>query len=214
MTVRIHSAEHRQSGSTLAELLVVVAIVGSVVLISIPAFNQIIPQYRIQTTASELASTIQLARQKAVANRAPWRVTFDLDNERFALQRMTQQPTASVPYSTAGNWRAVGRNGQPLAAGAAVQWIPTGGVDLRAGSVKPFKDIDGDGLQEIVFTHQGQVATWPASGQTATLTFTDADGNPELPELVIAVDARYVNYNRYAIRANGIGKTTVVPYKE
>ena len=49
-------------GYTLAELLTVVGIVGVVSLVSIPAFIQLMPQYRIRGASTELSAALRMTQ--------------------------------------------------------------------------------------------------------------------------------------------------------
>lgn len=55
-----------QSGFTLVELMVVVALVGIVLMWGVPNFSRLTAQKRVEATVTQLVSSIQLARSQAM----------------------------------------------------------------------------------------------------------------------------------------------------
>jgi prepilin-type N-terminal cleavage/methylation domain-containing protein len=66
----------RPHGFSLIELLVVITILGGVLAMAIPNFARFVARDRVDAAAQELQSTLTLARQKALARRANYRVTL------------------------------------------------------------------------------------------------------------------------------------------
>lgn len=64
------------SGFSLIELLSVVAIIGVMVAVSLPALSNYLVLYRIRGAAQQVASEIQTARLKAVSNNVSYGVVF------------------------------------------------------------------------------------------------------------------------------------------
>ena len=60
----------RQSGFTIIELIVVVAILGIILAIATPSFQQMIANQRISSTTSTLQSALMLARSEALKRNA------------------------------------------------------------------------------------------------------------------------------------------------
>lgn len=67
MTVR---KNRRDAGFSLVELLVVVAIIGTMVAVSIPAIGSYIRNYRIRGAAAQVAGELQTARARAIKRNA------------------------------------------------------------------------------------------------------------------------------------------------
>lgn len=80
-------------GYSLSELLTIVAIIGLISMVTIPAFMQLMPQYRLRSAASEMAASLKVLRARAVATRSNWRMEVDRDNNRYRLQRLNAAGT-------------------------------------------------------------------------------------------------------------------------
>lgn len=109
-------------GYSLPELLTVVAIMGAVTLVTLPAFMQLMPQYRIRNAASEMTATLRMLRQKAVGTRTDWKMTVDPGNDRYALSRWN-----------GASWTQIGSNGRPTRGGLA-QWTKFSNVNILGGA--------------------------------------------------------------------------------
>lgn len=70
-----------QSGFTLVELMVVIAVLAILVSIGIPGFQSIVAQNRATSTANELLATLQFARSAAIAHSRPVTVRPRTDND-------------------------------------------------------------------------------------------------------------------------------------
>ncbi|HYC58247.1 MAG TPA: GspH/FimT family pseudopilin [Thermoanaerobaculia bacterium] len=113
-----------QRGYSLPELLTVVAIMGILSLITLPAFNKLMPQYRIRSAASEIAASLRMLRSQAVSTRNQFRMTLDPANERYT---MAQQ-------NAAGTWIPILETGRPTPNGD-IRWKNLNRVDLMGGAV-------------------------------------------------------------------------------
>lgn len=182
-------------GFSLAEILVVVMIIGLIVGVGLPALNQLFPQYRIRAASSQLATAVRMARQKAVSTRLPHRITLDLAGNRYAAFTYD----GSGPLTSAANWVPVDSLWQPTP--GPPKWVSLG-ADLRTYAVRPFGDIDSDGNQDIVFNRDGTL------NRAGIASMTPAPGT------LLAVDSTWVTFNRYRITASELGRIDVTAYKQ
>lgn len=204
--------DHNARGYTLTELLTVVAIVGIATLATVPAILQLMPQYRIRSAATELASAIRAARQRAMSTRLPYKIEFSPSNDcyRYAMFSTTVPPTDDNMKVTS-NWRYMNARGREPGTGTSTD-ICTSAVDLRTNTGNPFKDVEGGSAStdvDLIFLRNGQVADNPAAGTTTPrLTFGTS------PSVVFAINSGLVRYNRYYISVTELGQVTVTSAKE
>jgi len=194
-----------ERGVSLTELLTIVAIIGVIALITVPALVQLMPQYRIRSAASDASASLRMLRQKAISTRTPWRISFDDTNDRYAYS-VLNAPNANRAVAT--NWRNVGRDFQILAPSRGVQWIRTSAVALNTATTNSFKDVDCDGNKDIIFLRDGSVADNQNCSAGAFLTFGTR------PSMVFTVDNTLVKFNRYYLSLDRNGKLTIQPTKE
>jgi prepilin-type N-terminal cleavage/methylation domain-containing protein len=77
MRVQEKGAFRREAGFTLAEMLVVVTLIGLVALVAVPNVGAFFRAYRVRTASDQLTGHIRTARQIAVTQRLP--VTFTIN---------------------------------------------------------------------------------------------------------------------------------------
>ncbi|MEA2164515.1 MAG: hypothetical protein QOK37_2642 [Thermoanaerobaculia bacterium] len=194
------------SGYSLTELLTVVGIIGVVMLVSIPALFQLMPQYRIRSASTELAAALRLTRQDAIGTRRPWRITIDGPNHQYAIS-MLNAPSANRTVST--NWTHIGENNRPVS-GTGTWWkqLPSDIIISTTG----FLDIDCANGADVIFLRNGEIApdhnTACTAGGTADIDFTT------LPKIRIYYPSRWVTYNAYYIYGSAGGNLTTGQAKE
>jgi prepilin-type N-terminal cleavage/methylation domain-containing protein len=183
-----------QRGYTLPELLTVVAIMGLVVLVSIPAIFQLTPQYRMRSTTSEVAAVVRMARQNALSTRRAWRVTFDTSNRRYIL---AMQRTPASALTSPAEWVAIGSNNRPSKttnnAWRSLRY-------LNVLTAPGFVDVDSANGPDIIFRYDG--ALDPSCYSSTT------------PNVRLHVDNRLVRYNTYYLRIGTAGYVTTDQTKE
>ena len=76
-----------EQGKTLAEVLVVLAVIGLMAGLAGPSFVAMTARVEARSAAAEIASELRLARQLAMARRERLRVVFDQTSRTVTLQR-------------------------------------------------------------------------------------------------------------------------------
>lgn len=196
----------RQSGYSLAEILVVVAIVGVILLVTVPALLQLMPQYRIRSAASEAAGMMRMIRQRAITTRTPWRISYDPGSNRY---RFYELRASYLDPSVAANWQPMRRDGRTPDT-RNEDYFLTSDIDLIAAPGGTFLDVTcpTDGNLDLIFQRDGSVADTAACGSATKLDFATSPG------VVFAVDSKYVRYNRYYLTVTQSGNVAVRPAKE
>lgn len=70
-----------EKGYSLLEALIVLGLVGVLVLVSIPMFLDLINNYRVATSASEVAINLRFARNASIKQKDDFHVTLALDTD-------------------------------------------------------------------------------------------------------------------------------------
>jgi len=74
---RVPKIENRESGFTLVELMVAIAILLILAGVAIPAFSVWLPNYKLKGAATDLYSNFQTAKMGAVRSNSTWALVFD-----------------------------------------------------------------------------------------------------------------------------------------
>ncbi|MGD8330915.1 MAG: GspH/FimT family protein [Acidobacteriota bacterium] len=77
--------DRREAGYSLIEVLVVLALLGLMVLVGLPAMQDWLERYHTRTAAQTLAADMQLQRMRAVSRNATHSIVFDAANGTYTL---------------------------------------------------------------------------------------------------------------------------------
>lgn len=151
-----------QSGYSLPEMLIVLAIIGVISLVTVPAFINLQKGNKIKTSAREFNTTLRAARQRAVTTNMQTKVGFETGN-RVKLSTCLNMPvpcqrrytlyTRPNPTSTVPNpaWVRVDPGTRPRQTDDIVYFDDSSTMD----------DVEGDNERDIVFRSNGTVLFTP-----------------------------------------------------
>jgi Tfp pilus assembly protein FimT len=74
-------------GVTLIELIIVFIIIAFGATLMVPSIGGWLPRYRLRSATRDIVSTIRTAQMKAISNRLPYQVNFNLAPNSYILQR-------------------------------------------------------------------------------------------------------------------------------
>jgi type II secretion system protein H len=77
----------RERGFTITELMIVIAIMGGVTAVATPSISRWLTSIRLESATRELASTLQLARVKAITQNTSIRINFDTTVHTYQMQQ-------------------------------------------------------------------------------------------------------------------------------
>jgi len=183
------AARSRQRGYTLAEALVVLAIIGLVTGVSVPFFMNYLRANRIRSSASYFQTALRYARQRAVTKHIQTRVSFlpNADPGQYTIWDSTYDSTTGL----VNGWTVV----QPK-----VRYLDQG-VTFVNSTTQPVADhYDGsgsvtaatDGKPDIIFDIDG-----------SALNAADPTAAPGT--LTLTTNFKSVTYNRYQIQLLSVG---------
>lgn len=72
-----------QDGFTLIETLIVLAVIGILILITVPAFLSMLNRFKLTGTTREVAALMQAARMEAIKQNNPTQVNYDATSNSF-----------------------------------------------------------------------------------------------------------------------------------
>ena len=176
----------QQRGYSLPELLIVVAIVGLISLVGVPAFIKYFQSMRINSSLREFTSELRGARQRAVARNRPVKFSFTTG----APARQYAMFDGSVDLAT---------------------WTPTvTGRELEENVYfhdATFEDGDTtpDGMADIVFRPNGSIAALDDTDAIAMPT--ENEGGQLVTKIIMRTNAD-IPFNQYTIYFDASGRVT------
>lgn len=93
-----------QKAFTLLELLVTIAIIGTLAAIALPSIADMISTSKYKEAARGIASTLQDARAQAVALNLEHQVVFEVGQKRYQLKRGDKASNSGVWTPVFSNW--------------------------------------------------------------------------------------------------------------
>lgn len=171
-----------QKGYSLPELLIVVAIVGLISLVGVPAFMSYFNTMRINSALRAFTSDVRGARQRAVTRNRPVKFSFEVGADKRAY-RIFDGTTTAPPA-----------------------WTPLGGnrelpeyVYLNSTTF-PDEDSPADGWRDIIFQPNGTITR-----QDGSLMPTETIGGAQVTRVVMRTNMN-APFNEYIINFRQSGQ--------
>ena len=96
----------RSRGFTMKEMMIVVVVIGLISALAVPSFLGYMPKLRVKSAARDIVSSMRLARSKAVSERRPYGVVFDLNSNSIISFADTDNPSGMSYSSSDSTTRA------------------------------------------------------------------------------------------------------------
>lgn len=152
-----------RKGISSLELAVVLALIAIMATFTIPYLGSWLKHYRVVGASREVASTLQEARIKAVANNREWQVVFNYDNDSYKLRQ--------------GN-----------ADSGSTTWTDEGGTkSLPKGVIFTKSDGDDDSGQCIVQFNPSGTVVDPSSGTATEISIYVKGENGERYKITVII---------------------------
>lgn len=167
----------KDSGFSMIELMVVIAIIAVVTAITVPNFLSWIPRKRLASASDELFSNLLYTKMQAIKSNRDWAVVFDYGGNSYTIQRDyggSNTAVRSVDLSGYGSGvRYGGGNpGTPAVPGDVNTSIPGDGISYTGPS------------NTVVFTSRGMVDNLGYVYLTNAFNSSVAVGTPVLAGVV------------------------------
>jgi prepilin-type N-terminal cleavage/methylation domain-containing protein len=218
----------KRKAFTLVEALVVLMIIGIMVTIALPAFNRFYQMFKFRTAMNQVATDIRAARQAAITNARPVKITF-LDLADYPeIKGMTGGYAVYMLDSTdlddmdlLENWLEIAPARQPCGGKAEKPrfFAYPVVIDPAAANLLNVESDDTDGFLDLVFLADGSIYEGPyprsdiSGSADALLKFSDDTSKPEeLSPGFTMETTQSTAVDRYAVYLSLFGKVSVFPY--
>jgi len=161
------------AGFTLIELILTAIIVLVIVGLSVPVFKRTFSDLRVNLQVKDMASLMNLAREKAIMTRIPHIIKIDADKRTYRMFTYPQRAETGhvmilreakvIPIADKWGRRfSISRNIKVEASNEAIKFFPDGSSN---GANISFEDISGVKSQIQVDAGTGEITVGRAKGQ-------------------------------------------------
>jgi prepilin-type N-terminal cleavage/methylation domain-containing protein len=218
---------------TLVEALVVVAIIGIMVTVALPAFNRFYQMFKFRTAMNNLVTDIRSARQAAITNGRPVKITA-VDMSQFGeISGMTGgyaiymlDSTDEDDMADPAQWLEIASARRPSDGSAGRPEKPRFLQEpIRIDPADShLEDVDNDSVADLVFLANGAIYEGPypqddSSGAMLVFKSVDELANPANPAQAATLSpgffmktSKSTVADRFAIYFSLFGKVSVHPY--
>jgi prepilin-type N-terminal cleavage/methylation domain-containing protein len=212
---------------TLVEALVVVAIIGIMVTVTVPAISRFVAMYKFRTNMNQIVIDIRSARQAAITNGRPVKITFipmteypEVAGMRTASALYMLNSTDEAAMDDQFNWLEIAPNQTPCGGRAErPRFMPSPiEVDPAESTLFDVESVNTDGIIDLVFRGNGAVFEGPyprGNNSGERLVFNDTIVAGKEDELSPGFTMKTVSktaFDRYVIYLSLFGKVSVHPY--
>jgi prepilin-type N-terminal cleavage/methylation domain-containing protein len=146
---------HRQRGYSLTEVLLVLAVLGIALAVTMPAMSSFMRSYSAKVSADEFVGHLRLARHLSIARHTP--VSFTVNANSYSLPDWAAGDLATAPqrtYDLAGAVSVVSGTG-------TVTFRPDGTVSAGSGTIRLEIDLNTDfiGRYDVDVSAAGKVGS-------------------------------------------------------
>lgn len=193
----------KNQGFTLAEMLVVVVIIGLMAIIAIPAFRNYYQAYQLRTSASQIINDLRAMRQRAVTKNLPIKVSFNKTTRTYGFYEYSStDPPDPAHLKDSANWTKLT---QPHFIDVTMPKIVRFHQD---DPNKYIKDLDNDGNADVIFNQDGTIFN------DGSFVFQQDKNNPlgNRPHIIVAIANNQIPNNAFVIYCNLMGSVGMVGF--
>jgi general secretion pathway protein H len=96
----VMSWRRRNSGFTLVELLVVLAMIALLVTLARPMYGAVVPSARVRADVLELAASLRQSRNRAISGGRTITVLFDTEQSRYSIESIVEELSTRTELKT------------------------------------------------------------------------------------------------------------------
>ena len=152
----------RQQGYSLAEMLVVVAIIGLISLVAVPNFISLYKGSRFKAVMRSFVSVVRNTQQRSITENRRMRISFAPNGNAYQVAREITNDTTGVKTWETITSRTLDNRGD-------------GTVASSSFGATGFPDKDSDGLSDVIFNPNGTV-DMPTGSNLPTIVISTTDG--------------------------------------